>query len=530
MKCPYCGRENESHYKFCVGCGEDLKSVAAPEPAKASPRVFSFGQGQSRIRHPFTGVRRGTDGTTPGVMPPKPVRPAVTPKAEPASKEPEVVPPPKPIPAKPSKPVPSVKPASIAPQPISEEPTVPEEPQISKELHFSEEPQLSEEPRFSEEPQLSEEPLLVSEPSPISMPPRALILEQSSSISEAPQPISEEPQPVREWTKAPTTAPVELSALPDEDDSYSQDFQPNSSVEREAPEGAYTLQTSALSAAPEPIAPPKPISVPPVAPPPMSKPVSAPEEPVAPVPRICANCGAQVPEGFAFCGVCGTRFAPPKPKVPSLTLIHSDGSEGEHLTLPEGETLIGRDVGIDTFSEDPFLSPKHAIFTYDAAAHELIVTDLDSLNGLFLRLRPRTEVEIYDGDLFRIGQQLLRFESLEHARMPRDVGDAISMGSPLPSGAWGRLATVIALDEESTATILAKPEIHCGREKGDICFPDDGFVSGSHCRLYERQGRLYLQDLGSTNGTYIRIRKERKLVEGDLLLIGQQLFGIRLPD
>ncbi len=30
--------------------------------------------------------------------------------------------------------------------------------------------------------------------------------------------------------------------------------------------------------------------------------------PVAPTPRFCTNCGAQVPEGIKFCGTCGTKF------------------------------------------------------------------------------------------------------------------------------------------------------------------------------------------------------------------------------
>ena len=42
-----------------------------------------------------------------------------------------------------------------------------------------------------------------------------------------------------------------------------------------------------------------------------------------------------------------------------------------------------------------------------------------------------------------------------------------------------------------------------GRERGDILFPEDGYVSGLHCRLTWDGQRLFLTDLGSSNGTFV---------------------------
>ena len=67
-----------------------------------------------------------------------------------------------------------------------------------------------------------------------------------------------------------------------------------------------------------------------------------------------------------------------------------------------------------------------------------------------------------------------------------------------------------------------------GRERGDINFPDDGYVSGLHARISLRDGKYYLSDLGSSNGTFIRIRSERPLQSGSFVLLGQQLFKITL--
>jgi pSer/pThr/pTyr-binding forkhead associated (FHA) protein len=60
-----------------------------------------------------------------------------------------------------------------------------------------------------------------------------------------------------------------------------------------------------------------------------------------------------------------------------------------------------------------------------------------------------------------------------------------------------------------------------GRSRGDLLI-DDPLASGSHCRIYGRGGRFYVQDLGSTNGTKVGGRQvqEAHLEAGVELLIG----------
>jgi pSer/pThr/pTyr-binding forkhead associated (FHA) protein len=66
-----------------------------------------------------------------------------------------------------------------------------------------------------------------------------------------------------------------------------------------------------------------------------------------------------------------------------------------------------------------------------------------------------------------------------------------------------------------------------GRERGDILFAEDGYVSGTHARISCRAGRFYLADLNSSNGTFLRIRGERTVRSGTFLLMGQQLFRVQ---
>lgn len=70
---------------------------------------------------------------------------------------------------------------------------------------------------------------------------------------------------------------------------------------------------------------------------------------------------------------------------------------------------------------------------------------------------------------------------------------------------------------EGTSFPLVGEAVVIGRERGDILFSEDGYVSGTHARFSYRQGWPFLQDLASSNGTYLRIPAERAVTPGNLL-------------
>jgi pSer/pThr/pTyr-binding forkhead associated (FHA) protein len=201
-----------------------------------------------------------------------------------------------------------------------------------------------------------------------------------------------------------------------------------------------------------------------------------------------------------------------------LTVIRPDGTEGGTHPLVGGENIIGRKMG-SLFEADGYLSPVHAELVLNAAG--LVVRDANSLNGVFVKISG--EEELQDGDVFRIGQELLRFDVVPPPA-PLDDGTDI-LGSPNP-GYWGRLAIIVGRNQDASAHPLMGDATMLGRERGDITFPEDGYVSGSHARVSMRDGRYYLADLGSSNGTFLRIRGERAVPSGSFLLMGQQLFRV----
>jgi hypothetical protein len=151
------------------------------------------------------------------------------------------------------------------------------------------------------------------------------------------------------------------------------------------------------------------------------------------------------------------------------------------------------------------------------------VRDLDSLNGVFVRMTG--EEEIRPGQVIRMGQELLRFDLIEPPT-PLDDGTEV-MGSPNP-GYWGKITVIIGNGVDGSAYPLLGDSVTMGRERGDINFPDDGYVSGLHARLSARGGKVYLADLGSSNGTFLRVQGERKLGNDSFVLLGQQLFKLGL--
>jgi len=295
-----------------------------------------------------------------------------------------------------------------------------------------------------------------------------------------------------------------------------------------------------------PVAPMAPSGPSPMAAAPISR-------PPAPMPSTCPQCASPNPRSNRFCITCGFDMAtvalaqPPAaevmPEAPTppiaapqpvaqaprpaverarLVLIRPDGTEGGHQSLMEGESSVGRDSG-GVFSNDPFLSPKHASFS--VANGTVTVRDENSLNGIYIRIERQQPVELHDGDVFRIGQEILRFEAFHP--MPRQADGTERIGAE-SEGLVGKIVLVTGRESFASAFPVPVTGLYLGRERGDILFPEDGYVSGLHCQLAVNQGRLTVTDVGSSNGSYVRLNGPRVVRNGDFLLLGQQLFRVHV--
>lgn len=206
----------------------------------------------------------------------------------------------------------------------------------------------------------------------------------------------------------------------------------------------------------------------------------------------------------------------------NLVALRADGSEAGQFRLPDAPSvMVGRDTG-SIFAGDSYLSPRHA--TISRRSGQVLVRDEGSLNGVYVKLRPQEPWPLEYSDVFRIGQEIIRFEALEGQDASPDGVERF--GSPL-AGYIGRLALVVGRDTTGNAFPIPERGVHLGRERGDILFSEDGYVSGLHCRIAPASDSVvYLTDVGSSNGTFVRLRTEHSLRTGDILLMGQQLFRV----
>ncbi|UJR78783.1 FHA domain-containing protein [Sandaracinus amylolyticus] len=212
-----------------------------------------------------------------------------------------------------------------------------------------------------------------------------------------------------------------------------------------------------------------------------------------------------------------------------LVAILKDGSDGRVYPIHDEQTDIGRSEGHLVLADDPYLSARHARVL--VRGDQLVLRDLDSVNGIYVRLRE--PVDLHDADMILLGQQVVRFEVLAESELP--LGPAthrgvLVFGTPeVP-----RIARLVQYTTEGVGRdvhYLYRDETVIGREQGDIVCTDDPFMSRRHAAITvdRSQRRFVLRDLGSSNGTAIRIRGERALRPGDQFRIGRHLFRYDRP-
>jgi len=238
-----------------------------------------------------------------------------------------------------------------------------------------------------------------------------------------------------------------------------------------------------------------------------------------------SNNPPQVPGPSTGLGAAVVPTPPAQPRAVErgkLVLILPNGSEGGTHPLYEGENVVGREAG-GVFAQDSYLSPRHATFSINGGS--VNIRDEGSLNGVYVRVERQVAVELRDGDVFRIGQEILKYEAFPPISKAADGTE--KMGAEL-EGLVGKISLVTGRDASANAFPVPVTGLYLGRERGDILFPEDGYVSGLHCQLAVQNGQLTLMDVGSSNGTYLRMRAPRALRSGDFLLLGQQLFRMQL--
>lgn len=250
---------------------------------------------------------------------------------------------------------------------------------------------------------------------------------------------------------------------------------------------------------------------------------------------VCESCMTPVPSGHKFCGRCGAPVPETALSVQAqyfsdmqdplkarLILIRGEGMDGLSYHLKADQHVVGR-TGQLEFSDDPFVSPKHANFFYRDG--HLVVRDEGSLNGVYIRVRGT--VELAPCDAFLAGEQLFRLEPTPKPTDGVEPDGTYFYSSPKYPTSF-RVNQILEGGGLGMTVCARGTSLNIGREDGDLNFPVDVYMSAKHCTVEDNGGKFYLTDHGSRNGTYVRVKTERQLTHGDYLFIGRKLLRVEL--
>jgi pSer/pThr/pTyr-binding forkhead associated (FHA) protein len=272
-----------------------------------------------------------------------------------------------------------------------------------------------------------------------------------------------------------------------------------------------------------------------------------------PIPLVttCPRCGAEAGRG-RFCAQCGQALGARGTQVmlqpaaagrdapqalgtialggAKLVVEGGDAPEGATFRLAEASVQAGRSQGAIRFPDDPTLAPHHATFFYRGGS--LHVRDEGAAGGIYLRLRGLS-VPLRAGDHFAVGDRLLRYagqlppppagppDGTRRLGAPRPAGPALVVEECLEGGVGGRVF------------VRSGPSVTIGRGGCAVNLGGDPRLSQAHAELVvERDGTARLRDLGSSNGTYLKVpaRAERELRDGDFVRMGREVLRVAVGE
>ena len=121
-------------------------------------------------------------------------------------------------------------------------------------------------------------------------------------------------------------------------------------------------------------------------------------------------------------------------------------------------------------------------------------------------------------------------------RVPQIQASARPAPAPVPGGPPPRagkapaVVIVRAAGGKRQGTYKLSSPTDVGRAETCRIQPDDTYISSQHARFSSKDGTWYVEDLGSTNGTYVndeRIARPTPVHAGDKVRVGTTVLELR---
>ncbi len=226
-----------------------------------------------------------------------------------------------------------------------------------------------------------------------------------------------------------------------------------------------------------------------------------------------------------------------RPPMLLLCIYDDGGKTGEWIRIRGSKFSIGRSQGDLIVSHDPGMSGQHADLErrFDGA-YSWYLKDLGSKNGTFVRcanarLRPNQDL--------MIGHKRYRF-TLPQSAEESQASDGDNNSERIVTRAAPRvdfgdmLPALRHLDstEGDRHFLLPDSEQWIGSDPTQVplVIRRDPSVCPRHAKIYkEPNGRWFIEDNKSVNGTWMRISDDLALERNCEFQLGEQRFSVRIP-
>jgi len=222
---------------------------------------------------------------------------------------------------------------------------------------------------------------------------------------------------------------------------------------------------------------------------------------------IAGRKGAVAAEVVPQAAAAPAAVVPPQPSEPAdsrpqemgaqIVALNPDGSVEETFPTSKDPVSIGRQGADLVFADDVYMADHHAGIVKkkgDAKGDDYVLEDSGAGSGVWLRAQGVAGRPVGEGDAIWIGSQILVVTK-------KDGRWAIAHHNP--DGAY------------QATYPLGERGVFVGRRAEVTLDPGDLSLSRRHAQIRPDGAGLAVFDLGSTNGTYVKLSAPTRLKSGD---------------
>jgi pSer/pThr/pTyr-binding forkhead associated (FHA) protein len=185
---------------------------------------------------------------------------------------------------------------------------------------------------------------------------------------------------------------------------------------------------------------------------------------------------------------------------------------------------VGRTEGELRFPSDQNIAQVHARVTLEDGL--IFIEDL-SKGGESVFLRLSAGYTLQDGDIIIMGNEAFRFHEDRIAISAATiVGATLADLNTAMSGAVAEFVQLDAAGRSGKHYPFASESVQFGRTKGTYTFPEDKLMSRLHARTLQRGEDFVIEDAGSRNGTFVKVRGKAPVPVGSAVLVGSRLLKL----